>query len=76
MLASDDLKESLSYRFLNTHKVCELLNQSFYSTIMLMQTTYISNGLNDEVYFINKVDEFGYEKKPFYEFIKICAHQR
>ena len=26
--------------------------------------------------FINKVNEFGYEKKPFYEFIKICAHQR
>ena len=79
LLASDDLKEVLSYRFIkNTKKVCELLNQSFpilYNYVDARNELHIKWLKWVGFTFINKHEKFGYEQKPFYEFIKLCAHQ-
>ena len=76
--AVDDLQKSLSYRFLrHSHKVCELLNQSFpimYNYVDARNDLHIKWLKWMKFTFINKVNEFGYEKRPFYEFVKICAH--
>ena len=79
LLASDDLKLNLSYRFLkHCHKVCDLLNKSFpvlYNHVDARNDLHIKWLKWMKFTFINKVNDFGYEKRPFYEFIKICAHQ-
>lgn len=79
LLASEELKEVLSYRFIkNTKKVCELLNKSFpilYNYVDARNDLHIKWLKWVGFTFINKHEKFGYEQKPFYEFIKLCAHQ-
>ena len=79
LLASNDLKEVLSYRFLKHSKgVCELLNKSFpilYNYVDARNDLHIKWLKWMGFTFINKHEQFGYEQKPFYEFIKLCAHR-